>query len=377
MPDKFGALTSRLIKRLPYWWKARRQPTEAVAGHFLNVVGLEFEDAKYILDYAMAQLHILTADIEQADICYKTSLPELVTKDNYITVSSIDGIQISPAKNLTEFFGGFSTLTAQIPELLLQHTYYIDWTNRLLYTKFTYNRSEECPDGRVNVVIFKSDGNILGSSQLKLNIHHVWNFFDEFGLLLCCPRIRGERNIDYKERILDVMKHPGGASIPAMINGISREVLFRFKEIWNDGSKNFVLRRPYTAPHTIMIDGYHKVTESEYKIDGGHRVVLFGKKNQANIKSIVTYDAGVELRTFWYKNDLEFMKELYVPDGDASMRLRYYAQLIKDQVPIEWGQFKWNQGFWDSFLPTKSGRGCLPSFCDGSVKGWENYGGDV
>ena len=33
---------------------------------------------------------------------------------------------------------------------------------------------------------------------LKLIPHHVWNFFDELGALVSCPRLWQEPNIEYK-----------------------------------------------------------------------------------------------------------------------------------------------------------------------------------
>lgn len=37
-------------------------------------------------------------------------------------------------------------------------------------------------------------------------LHHIWNVFDEFGMLLGISRLPGERNEAFKNRILDVLR---------------------------------------------------------------------------------------------------------------------------------------------------------------------------
>ncbi len=375
MAERFAKATSNIVGKLPYWWKIKKKPQESIGAYFLNIVGMEIDEAEYVLNYALRQIHVLTADIGQADICYRTTLPASLNKDFLITIASVDAIQLEPAKTLDEFFSGFSTESTFTPELLLQNTYYIDWETKIIYTRHTYNIDDNHPEGQVQIAIYSQNGERLANENLKLSLHHVWNFFDEFGLLLSCPRIYGERNASYKERILDVMRFPGSANKYGMINGLARELLLKYKEVWHNGGKDLILRRPYLAEHTIMIDD--RLIESyEYEIDSGGRVILLGDPLFEGYKRVVTYAAGIDLRLFWDMSDREFMNELFIPDGDATKRLRYYVQLVKDRVPIEWGQFRWNQGVWDSFDPSNSGTACIPSFCDGSVKGWENYGGE-
>ena len=54
----------------------------------------------------------------------------------------------------------------------------------------------------------------------------VANAFDFAGGLLSLPRISGERNIDYKNRLFDVAVHPGGPLYEGVINGIGRALGF-------------------------------------------------------------------------------------------------------------------------------------------------------
>jgi len=55
-------------------------------------------------------------------------------------------------------------------------------------------------------------------------VYNIWNCFDEFGLLLGLPRIPGERNRDYKARLLAVYQYPANSTYSGLIYGISREL---------------------------------------------------------------------------------------------------------------------------------------------------------
>jgi len=50
----------------------------------------------------------------------------------------------------------------------------------------------------------------------------VWNQFDEFGLVLSLPRLRGETNADYRARLVTVMAQRGNAAYTGMVLGASR-----------------------------------------------------------------------------------------------------------------------------------------------------------
>lgn len=54
--------------------------------------------------------------------------------------------------------------------------------------------------------------------------YSVFNEFDRFGLLLGLPRLREEKNADYKRRLMDVMVHRADATYLGLIYGITREL---------------------------------------------------------------------------------------------------------------------------------------------------------
>lgn len=54
--------------------------------------------------------------------------------------------------------------------------------------------------------------------------HQVFNVFDEFGLLLALPRLPGEKNLPYKNRLLDVNVHPSDTRVVGVTYGASRDI---------------------------------------------------------------------------------------------------------------------------------------------------------
>lgn len=54
--------------------------------------------------------------------------------------------------------------------------------------------------------------------------YSVFNEFDSHGLLLGLPRLKEEKNADYKWRLLDVFVHRASSTYEGLINGITREL---------------------------------------------------------------------------------------------------------------------------------------------------------
>ena len=54
--------------------------------------------------------------------------------------------------------------------------------------------------------------------------HKVFNELDSHGLTLGLPRLAGERNAEYKQRLLDVFVNRANSSYLGLIYGITREL---------------------------------------------------------------------------------------------------------------------------------------------------------
>ena len=54
--------------------------------------------------------------------------------------------------------------------------------------------------------------------------HQIFDEFDEIGILLGLPRISGEKNVSYKQRLFDVFANRASSTYRGLINGITREL---------------------------------------------------------------------------------------------------------------------------------------------------------
>jgi hypothetical protein len=59
--------------------------------------------------------------------------------------------------------------------------------------------------------------------------HRVFNVFDEHGLFLALPRLPGEKNQQYRNRLLDVNVHPSDTTLRGVSFGASREIGLRLE----------------------------------------------------------------------------------------------------------------------------------------------------
>lgn len=63
-------------------------------------------------------------------------------------------------------------------------------------------------------------------------VHPVFNELDRFGMLLGLPRLEQERNAEYKQRLLDVFVNRADSTYRGLINGITRELGLKIKEVF-------------------------------------------------------------------------------------------------------------------------------------------------
>lgn len=127
----------------------------------------------------------------------------------------------------------------------------------------------------------------------------VWNWFDEFGMMVDLYRISGEDNQRFKQRILDVYRNKPGVTMVKFKNALRREL-----DLWYEVG---------STPNSNM---------------GGATPDIF------------------EI------HDIENMVDLATPymsyDSMPTERFEDLASTLIDQYPILWGHFKYGHAFWDS-----------------------------
>lgn len=204
--------TKQMQAMLPQWMKMAKDPT-SVGAQFLNVFGVEFEHVRTYLDELGNNQYIDTADIGQIDLTYK--IPLVITSDDgAVKVNSIAGLK------------GFTTYTVKIVSTLREfysaeledNVAIVDTASMLVYIRpanSLINADKIHPYDSLT---------INTATHYEMILHHIWNAFDEFGLLLGIQRLRGERNAEFKARILDVFQNPGNSTKSGLINALSREL---------------------------------------------------------------------------------------------------------------------------------------------------------
>lgn len=370
MLNKISEHLQGIQKKLPTWFKMRRDQN-TVGARFLNVMGLSIDDVKEILDYAYFQQYVGTADLEQVDIIYKASIPSTVTSDTVIEFKS-EYFDMQRADSLEQFLTTMATDRLNHREIFYDNPYYIDYQRSMVYVRKPYDSDEENRAGYVTMRVLDKDGTILLQKKLKLNLHHVWNFFDEFGLLLDTPRLYGEKNVDYKKRILNVFRRPANSSEEGLYNGIARELGLIREVTWKDGAEDLVLRDARIKIDSIEVDG-EPYPEFMATRDANGRTVLTGDFAYEGLTRTVSYIAGITMHELHDKEDYAFQNELFDIDGRGTAMLQYYVDIINSRVPIMWDNFVWGLGFWDVASPELSGYGLIPTFYDADISGWKRY----
>jgi hypothetical protein len=102
---------------------------------------------------------------------------------------------------------------------------------------------------------------------LTPQFHAVNNQFDEFGLLLNQPRLPGETNLDYKERLYDLFIHRSNSTYAGLIFGMTRDAgldLFSPIRIYpKKSSGNIIAPNPvvvFNGPQVILYSDWSTKT---------------------------------------------------------------------------------------------------------------------
>jgi hypothetical protein len=292
MVNKF---TENMQAMLPQWMKMAKDPN-SVGAQFLNVFGLEFEDVRKYLDQTLNNQYIDTASIGQIDIIYKVPLALPIVLD----MEELDSV--SATKDGTQYFFRLSeSLRVFYAEDEYENKAILDRESGIVYLKPMGSLME----GELLLTPFDSV-EINGAAHYEYSLHHVWNAFDEFGLLLGVERLYGERNESFKQRILDVFRKPGNATKGGLTNALSREL---------------------------------GLEETE--------VVVNEFANKAFRGSLL--------------NEL---------DGSPTPKLLNYVNRINKVFGFTWDNMTWGEAYWRSVEETQMGLEYLPHVWDASTAGW-------
>ena len=361
----FARYTNRILDMLPYWFQIRKHSKDSIGARFLNICGLELDDARYIIDYAYEQCYIGSIDMNQVDFCYKTVIP-MPLKTSEITDVYANEEKLIKAKDIKQFFG--------IDQRIKNHRmhsfmlYYVDEKRNIIYVRKKFNVDANHNNGKLKI-IFKDGQECIR----RLIPHHVWNFFDELGALVSCPRIFGEPNFEYKKRIMDVFINHAGASKPGLINGIGRELATRRVIHWNNPANDLELSDPMIVLNSINVNK-EPIDPKRVFITEAGTVLIKAFEEDIPEHCHVSYVWGLEMHQLWNKEDIKLQNELFTVEGKAKAKLRHYIDILNSESPIFWDHFHWNEHYWNQNDANVSGVGYIPHLYDGSIKGFREYG---
>lgn len=284
-----------MMSMLPQWMKMAKDP-DSVGAKFLNTFGVELGDIEHYLEKMWNNMYIGTADLKNADFCYKIPLAlrdviDVADLDMHVRLV-VNGKKIDcfPADTLRVFYEQD------------ENVYMFDEIEGYTYIKPR--------DYYMQQNIFKPFDAIEvgGTMHYEYMLHHTWNPFDEFGMLLGIRRLPGERNEAFKNRILDVFKNPGGATKIGITNALSREL---------------------------------GIDKSEVKL---------GSLSDDNYVST----------------------ELMNPDGTPTKKYIGYVDQINSSLGFAWDHMNWGEAYWRSIEENNLGFHYLPHIWDGFFSGWKD-----
>lgn len=367
MDIKYAKYTERIRQKLAFWLQMKKQPGDSLGLQFLNFFGLQLDDIKNILEYAYKQISITTADITFTDIVYKVILPTYYKIENIESINTKSFI-LNKKEKLFDFFGLEYNYNLIDQNLNNPDYYYIDKDKKIIYVREQYDITEKYPNGQITIK--RKDGEL---ETFELSLHHVWNYFDEFGALLSCPRLYGEKNYDYKERILDVFKNPANSTKIGLMNGISRELGIRKHKTWIDTSEDYIIKDAMVIANQIKVNNV-LIPEDEVFITPEGYLVL--KAINTKEEAEVSYVSGLEIKALTDRSNNKFNNETLKANGMPTDLMLKYIKNIKDNSSILWDDFKYNESAWvkDTEEYNVDTFGFKPATYDSDIKGFARYG---
>jgi len=324
-------------------WTWIRQSRESVGQRFMNYFGMQIETAYSDIDLIKAMKFIELTPVQMIDWAYVYEMP--IINDNDTVDLKANGKSVPLLPDLRSFFynpngeGGI-----------------LDRKNRRLYSLYRYEP-----------LIVSVNGKDIHVSPVH---HHIWNAFDEFGLLMGVRRLHLEKNADFKERILDAARYPANSSDLGMSHGIGRELDMVKRITWQNDLKNLVIRGKNIDVRTLRVDG-QKIQPNMYAVSDDGAIVIYAM-NQG-ISHQVSFIQGIKKSELHNKEDAELHALMFQPDGQATPLLENWVSYINQVAPVMWGKFNWDEGFWDTIDPDLTGVGYLPNMWDSDIEIWKDY----
>jgi hypothetical protein len=345
----YSSFMNNIKAEFPHWTELRTNDS-SLGQQFMNYFAIKIEEIDEYLKWILKQKHINHVETDMLDWIYVYEIPEIKSDD---TLTLYDGKRKIPIlSTLREFFyntrndGGI-----------------IDYANRRFYSVKKY-------DSFNGTIVRGTESFSFTAAPID---HHLWNTFDEFGLLVRVRRLHLEKNADYKERILDAFRYPANSGKVGLNNGIARELDMIKRIEWKDDSKSLVIRnkKGYVIPEESLRVDNQPLAPQEYYIDEGGNIIVYAR--QQGIPHIVSFIWGIEKHELYDKSDLDLHQLMFKADGQATPRMLHWVEYINQIAPIMWDRFNWDEGYWDTIDKQATGLGFVPNIWDSDIDVWKKY----
>jgi hypothetical protein len=272
-------MTPRLAEKFPSWTQIRKNK-ESIGHQLLNVPAQLLEDIEDCINQALNNRFIGTAILEEVYSAYKIQIPDYIRSDS--TISSITGdgtISILEENSLRSFFTNNQDGTA--PDKAI-----FDFDNKICYLRKGYTSITIVADG-------------ITYSTETINIHPVWNPFDEFALMLGLRRkitdAEVESNVDLKERSLNVFRFPPSSTKQGLVNWIGQSLDLVNLEVWPEDTPSFKLIKAFVSKGSILLD-YTRIHDSQIESTDINETPTLQSKVSTFYRSDLEYDLnGVQI----------------------------------------------------------------------------------
>jgi hypothetical protein len=298
-----------MLQMLPSWMKMRNDPENSTGAKFIDAFGVQISEIEKLLVDILVSHHpqmnpisVGGVNISNIDIIYKVYIPveqigRLETVAYGADSTTLGVNQIQRTSTIYEFYKRSN-----------EDVYYYDANSSVLYL------SKELIPLYVN-----------GAYMPEIMEHHVWGPYDEMGLLVGCPRISGEKNIEYRKRLLNAfvktdITYKDGKEIVSIVKGPDGKPISTMGNSTRQGLLNYISRSLNINQEDVIIN---------------------------------------ELSD-------EFVNSLINPDGTIKPELKEYIKL-SNRINLSD-----TNTYWDTLEENRMGMSYLPLVWDTPLDKWDN-----
>lgn len=242
--------TLDMLEMLPQWMELRKESSNGA--QMLDVLGTQIAQIENITQNILLLPFLQVSEQEDnesinllsIDFIYKLYVPDIVIDIDNTSVEGNNGsfnYVLQSCESIYDFY------------MVGNDKYYYDSDEKTFYFKIKFE----------SVII-------NGAEFRDIVSHHVWNPYDEIGLLFGCPRLKDEKNESYRIRLLDVFARPGNSSNKGLVNYLARSLdilsdTIEIHSLSNDSFIDNLIREDNTIKDELKeyIEISNKVNELE------------------------------------------------------------------------------------------------------------------